>query len=63
MSRPQSEKAWVLTDGVGQPCLRFITHRNASLQSSPPDLPKDLSPEWGPYRWAAYRLIPDEEAT
>lgn len=63
MNKPQSEKVWVLIDGVGQPCLCYVVHRNGITRGEAPAVPRDLDEEFGPYRWAAYRLIPAEEAT
>lgn len=52
----QPEAVWVLVDGVGQPCLRWVRHGEPSRRLRAQT--EKRQDEYGPYTWHAYRLVP-----
>lgn len=53
---PQREDVWVLCDGVGQPCLKWVRHGEPTpSEKRRTELNDDA---YGPYKWRRYALVP-----
>lgn len=55
--KPDREDVWVLVDGAGQPCLRWVRHGEPTSRERQ-DSAKQASPAYAPYSWHRYALAP-----